>query len=467
MASVSLLEAAKLSNDEVIEGIVEDIISQDTWFEYLPFVQIGGLSHVFKREHDLANVDFAGVGQDLTGDDYRKGATFETVNVGIQAIMAEILIDAQIDDQLSDIDDQLQVQISSKAKAMSRYFMNACINYGVNGYTFEQTNNGRLGAASFEQAPIFQGMKAILDEEQGNADDVNHPFYNGGNATQTIELVEDDASSARLGSPGRVFTLEDLDKLLDAVTKGPEFLLMNKAMRRILRTLLRNTGGGTDAAQVMRQDLGSGKPMLHYQELPVFISDFVSDVEPVHQANTTAVTIASMSPGSNTVTLSADVSTEITASLVTPGIIPSVSSSNPIYLVTRAGVAAKFRKVVLKVIGVSGAVLTIDPTYAFKNDETNKLQMLSLSDLNSTSGLINKSAALFERVDGTSIYCGRFGEQEGICGFTLQNGQGIQIKYVGPSREFDQEQFRMKMYVGFQSYSRLALARLKSVLRLA
>jgi hypothetical protein len=363
MASLSLSEAAKLSNDEVIEGIVEDILSQDTWFEHLPFVQIGGLSHVFKREKDLANVDFAGIGQDLTGDDYRKGSTFETVNVGIQAIMAEILIDAQIDDQLSDIDDQLQVQISSKAKAMSRYFMNACINYGVNGHSFEQTNNGRLGAATFEQAPMFQGMKAILDSEQGNADDVNHPFYNGGSATQTIELVEDDASSARLGAPGRVFTLEDLDKLLDAVTKGPEFLLMNKSMRRILRTLLRNTGGGTDAAQVMRQDLGSGKPMLHYQEVPVFISDFVSDVEPVNKVHTTAVTISDIDDANDQVTLSSDISAQITAALITPGIISAVSPTEPIYLVARAGSAAKFRKIVLKVVGVTGAVLDIDQSY--------------------------------------------------------------------------------------------------------
>lgn len=446
MASLSLLEAAKLSNDEVIEGIVEDIISQDTWFEYLPFVQIGGLSHVFKRERDLASVDFAGIGEDLTTDDYRAGATFETVNVGIQAIMAEILIDSQIDDQLSDIDDQLQVQISSKAKAMSRYFMNACINYGVNGHAFEQTNNGRLGAATFESAPMFQGMRAILDAEVGNASDVNHPFYNGGAATQTIELIEDDASSAREGKPGRVFTLEDLDKLLDAVTKGPEFLLMNKSMRRILRTLLRNTGGGTDAAQIMRQDLGSGKPMLHYQEIPVFISDFVSSVEAVHQVNTTAVTISAVS--ASTVTLSADVSAQITAALITPGIIPSVSASNPIYLQSRTGVAGKFRKVVLKVTGVAGAVLTIDPAYQFQNDETNKLQSVSLVALNSAQGLIGKAASLWERMDGTSIYCGKFGEQEGICGFTLQNGQGIQIKYVGPSREKDQEQFRMKLYVG-------------------
>lgn len=203
---------------------------------------------------------------------------------------------------------------------------------------------------------------------------------------------------------------------------------------------------GTDAAQVMRQDLGSGKPMLHYQEIPVFISDFVSDVEAVHKVHSSAVTIASIA--GSVVTLSANISAEITAALVTPGIISAVSAEEPIYLQARTGVAGKFRKVVLKVIGVAGAALTIDPSYSFKNDELNKLQSVNLAALNSAQGLIGKSAELYERMDGTSIYAGKFGEQEGICGFTLQNGQGIQIKYVGPSREKDQEQFRMKLYVG-------------------
>lgn len=105
MASLSLSEAAKLSNNEVVEGIVEDIISQDNWFMYVPFVQMNGLSHTFQRERELASVDFAGIGQDLTGQEYRKGATFENVNVGLAAIIAEILIPDQIDDQLSDIND--------------------------------------------------------------------------------------------------------------------------------------------------------------------------------------------------------------------------------------------------------------------------------------------------------------------------------------------------------------------------
>lgn len=463
MASLLLSEAAKLSNDEVVEGIVEDIITEDMWFQYLPFVQINGLSHAFKREATLGSVDFAGIGQDLSGDEYRAVATFEIVNVGIQAIIAEIIIDSQIDDQFSDIDSQLQVQISSKAKAMSRFFMNACINYGSNGFSFTQANNGKIGAVNYDAAPMFKGMKALLDQESGNASDVNHPFYNNGNPTQTIELEEDDASSPRFERKGRVFTLEDLDSLLDAVTKGAEFLLMNKSQRRVLRTLLRNTGGGTDAAQIMRSDLGSGKPILHYSEVPVFVSDFVSSVEPVHALHATTLSIASVTD--TTVVLNEDVKAELEAE------IGVVSASNPAYMVSRTGVVGKWSKVVLKVTAITdnGATttLTIDPAFSIVDDEKNKLQSLSaLSGYNSASGLVAKSAAVYERVDGTSIYAGMFGEGEGICGFTLDMSQAIQIKYVGPRRETDAEQYRMKFYCGFETYSRLAVARLKSVLPL-
>lgn len=458
MATVSLQEAAKLSNNEVVEGIVEDIISADQWFQYLPFVQINGLAHTFKREQALASVDFAGIGQDLTASEYRDGASFQNVNVGLTAIMAEILIPSQIDDQLSDIDDQLQVQVSSKAKAFSRFFMNACINYG-GSVSFVQSNNGPIGAVSFDEAPLFRGMKAILDQEVGNAADVNHPFYNAGAATQTLELVEDDSSSARYNKAGRVFTLEDLDSLIDAVTKGCDFLLMNRRMKRILRVLLRNTGGGTDSAQIMRQDLGSGKPMLHYQDIPVFISDFVSPVDPVHKLHSTAVTIASMAGA--TITLSADISAQIAASI--SGI---KVTADGLYLVVRAGIDGKFRKFVFKVIAIAAAVLTIDPAFTFLNDEINKQAQGVIASLNAVTGIVGKSVSLYERIDGTSIYAGKFGEQEGLCGFTMANNAGIMLKYVGPSREKDEEQYRLKWYVSMETYSRLALARLKSVLPL-
>lgn len=217
---------------------------------------------------------------------------------------------------------------------------------------------------------------------------------------------------------------------------------------------------GTDAAQIMRTDLGSGQPILHYQETPVFVSDFISSVEPVHKLHSTAVTIAATTD--NSVTLSADISAEITSALG-----GAVSASNPAYLVARTGATGKWSKVVLKVVAVAADVLTIDPTFKIANDETNRPQMLApLSQYNVATGLVGRATSLYERVDGTSIYAGKFGEGEGICGFTLDMSQAIQIKYVGPVRERDQEQYRMKFYCGMETYSRLALARLTSVLPL-
>jgi hypothetical protein len=122
---------------------------------------------------------------------------------------------------------------------------------------------------------------------------------------------------------------------------------------------------GTDAAQIMRSDLGSGKPILHYQETPVFISDFVSSVEPVSQVHSTAVTISACTDTS--VTLSSDISAQISA------IMGTVSASNPVYLTARTGLTGKWVKVVLKVTAVVAAVLTIDPTFRILNDEANKL----------------------------------------------------------------------------------------------
>lgn len=213
----------------------------------------------------------------------------------------------------------------------------------------------------------------------------------------------------------------------------------------------------------MRSDLGSGKPILHYQETPVFVSDFVSSVEPVYKLHSTALTIASTTD--TTVTLDQDVKTELEAEIGT------VSGSNPAYLVSRLGSLGKFSKVVLKVTAITddGATttLTVDPAFQIVDDEKNRLQSLAaLSTYNVATGLVGASAEVYERVDGTSIYAGKFGEGEGLCGFTLDMSQAIQIKYVGPRRETDAEQYRMKFYAGFETYSRLALARLKGVLPL-
>lgn len=233
---ISLSDAAALSNNMLVEGIVADIVTVDMWFRNLPFVVFEGLAYTFTREATLAGAAFASPNTNLNQQKYQKGATFQNVNVNLSAIIADIIVDGQIQDQLSESNDQLAVQISAKAKIIARTYMSAVINGRKDG-ALTQSNNGPIGIAG-----SFDGMKRILDAEQGNVDDVNHPFYNAGAATQTLTLEEDDPASPRSGQEGRVFTLEDLDDLIDRVTGAqPEFLMMNAREMRTLRTLLRKS----------------------------------------------------------------------------------------------------------------------------------------------------------------------------------------------------------------------------------
>lgn len=90
---VSLSEAAQLSNNVLVEGIISDIVTVDNWFRYLPFVTFEGLAYTFTREATLASADFAEPGTNLNQSKYQDGATFENVNVNLTAIIADIIID--------------------------------------------------------------------------------------------------------------------------------------------------------------------------------------------------------------------------------------------------------------------------------------------------------------------------------------------------------------------------------------
>lgn len=433
---ISLSDAAALSNNLLVEGIVADIISVDEWFRYLPFVVFEGLAYTFTREANLAAADFASPGSNLNQSKYQAGATFVSVNVNLSAIIADIIIDGQIEDQFSESNDQLQVQISSKAKQVARIYMNAIVN-ARRGSSLVQANNGPIGIAD-----RFNGMSSILDAESGNAGDVNHPFYNAGAGTQSLALVEDDPSSTRSGKAGRVFTLEDLDDLVDRITAGkPDFLMMNSREIRTLRVLLRNTGGGTDAYMIQQQGLGNQKPMLYYQDIPVFRNDFISKAEAV---KTTSHTVSSVTDA-DTVILS------------------SATVADAAWLLLRGSDGVMYRYAIFA--GAGTATIDVVNTGSFFDPEQNKL--VARQPLN-TSGLFPASSAAMsaERLDGSSVYCGCWGEFKGVVGFTSANNAGLKLEYVGPRENENAYQYRMKWYCGFDLYNRLALARMKDVLPL-
>lgn len=436
---ISLTDAAVLSNNMLVEGIIADIVTVDEWFKHLPFVVFEGLAYTFTREAALAKADFASPGTNLNAAKYQDGATFQPVNVNLAAIIADIIIDGQIEDQFSETNDQLQVQISAKAKQIARIYMNAIVN-ARRSASLTQANNGPIGLAD-----RFNGMASILDAEAGNADDVNHPFYNAGAATQSLPLVEDDVASARNGLPGRVFTLEDLDDLIDRVTGAkPDFLMMNSREIRTLRTLLRNTGGGTDAYMIQQQGLGNARPQLMYQDIPVFRNDFISKADAV---NSVSLAVSSITDA-DTIVLASDPDTDLGA-------------GNSNHLMIRGLDKVMYR---YPITSHTGGTVNVTATGSFFDPEQNRV--VSRVALNGGNFAGVASAVVAERLDGSSIYAGAWGELRGIVGFTSANNAGLKLEYVGPRENENAYQYRMKWYCGFDLYNRLSLARIKDVLAL-
>jgi hypothetical protein len=437
---ISLSDAAVLTNNMLVEGIVADIVTVDEWFKYLPFVVFEGLAYTFTREKRLAKADFAQPGSNLNQAKYQGGASFEPVNVNLSAIIADIIIDGQIEDQFSETNDQLQVQISAKAKQIARIYMNAVVNAKRLSGALTQANNGPIGIAD-----RFNGMKNILDAESGNVDDVNHPFYNNGQPTQTEALVEDDPSSPRAGRAGRVYTLEDLDAMIDRVTGAkPDFIMMNSRELRTLRTLLRNTGGGTDATQIQMQGLGNAKPTLMYQDIAVFRNDFISKAEPV---NSVSLSVSSITDA-DTIVLSADPDA-------------TVGSGNSKHLLIRGLDGIMYR---YPITANTAGTLDVTNSGTFFDPENNAQQSRVALNSGNFSGVA--SAMVAERIDGSSIYCGAWGELKGVVGFTSSNNAGLKLEYVGPRENENAYQYRMKWYCGFDLYNRLSLARMSDVLGL-
>jgi len=437
---ISLTDAAVLSNNLLVEGIIADIVSVDEWFKHLPFVVFEGLAYTFTRESQLAKAAFAAPGQNLNLSKYQAGAKFVPVNVNLSAIIADIILDGQVEDQLSESNDQLQVQISAKAKVIARIYMNAIVNSRRSSGPLAQANNGPIGISD-----RFNGMASILDAEQGNADDVNHPFFNAGASTQSLSLVEDDPASARNGRSGRVFTLEDLDDMIDRITAASsDFLMMNAREIRTLRVLLRNTGGGTDSVQIQQQGLGNAKPQLYYQDIPVYRNDFVSKAD---FCNTDTKLLDKGS--SNATTLALTVAEAVT------GGASHASMRGSDGVMYRWEVSA----------GAGTDTLTVDSTGSFFDPEQNEMvARVAPNDALFTDG---QDAILAERDDASSIYAGCWGEYKGIVGFTSANNAGLKLEYVGPREDENAYQYRMKWYCGFDLYNRLALARMQNVLPLS
>lgn len=247
MASVTLAESAKLAQDELVAGVIENVITVNEMFELLPFDGIDGNALAYNRENVLGDVQVAGVGSTITA---KAAATFTQVTSTLTTIIGDAEVNGLIQATRSgDGNDQKAVQIASKAKSAGRKYQDQMINGDGTG------NN-------------MSGMFGLVS------------------AGQTITANNGAAN-------GAILSFEDLDALIDLVTDKDgqvDYLMMHSRTRRKYMALLRSLGG-TSPGDVYT--MASGRHVPAYRGIPIFRNDWI----PITQTQGSATNATSVFAG--------------------------------------------------------------------------------------------------------------------------------------------------------------------------
>lgn len=233
------VEAEKLSQNQVVQGLIEEIITVDHMFALLPFAKVDGKAYLYKRENVLPTVSFLDVNDAVP----ESAGTFEEVVTKLRILAGDVDVDKFLAETMSDTENQLATQLALKAKAMARQFQDTAVN-----------GNATVDAKSFD------GMKTLVT------------------SAQTLPIAAN----------GGALTLSALDQLVDAVPNKPDFLVMRSGTRRAYTALLRAAGGNTAA---MIQHPNFDVPVLAHNGTPIVVNDWLPGNEVLGTSGATTASV--------------------------------------------------------------------------------------------------------------------------------------------------------------------------------
>jgi hypothetical protein len=200
--ALTLEEAAKLSNDMLLQGVVETIVKDSPVLQRLPFIEIVGNGLTYNQEKTLPGIDFYDVGDTWV----ESTPTFEQITANLKIMGGDADVDNFLKSTRSNVQDLEAAVIELKAKALRDKFEEIFI-YG------DATTSPKQ----------FDGLRVLVDTES--------------EGDQVIAMSD----------TGATLTLAKLDELIDAVKGGkPDMLLMSRRSRRKINALVRAAGGMTE-----------------------------------------------------------------------------------------------------------------------------------------------------------------------------------------------------------------------------
>ena len=233
----SLANAQSQTNDVLVRGVMQEIITVSDFLAYFPFENIVGDGIRYNRESSLPTVSW----RSRTGT-WTEDAAVRTSHTASLYILGGDTDVSEFDRKVyGNVQDQVSLAIAEKAKAMARTFETDII-YGNNATNVLQPD----------------GLHAMIT------------------GTQSVD------NSASDGTTARALQMVNLDTMIDTVLPGrPDYLMMNRTILRRLNAFYRGAG----SPQPKGDD---GKPLSDYGGVPILINDHIIQDEGLLSGNYTS-----------------------------------------------------------------------------------------------------------------------------------------------------------------------------------
>jgi hypothetical protein len=239
--ALTLTEASKLSNDVLLQGIIETIVKESPILKQMPFIEITGNGLTYNRENTLPSIDFYDVGDTWS----ESTPTFSQFTATLKIMGGDADVDNFLKATRSNIQDLEVSTIELKAKALRNKFEETFV-YGDSAVSTKQ----------------FDGLRKLINTAAAGS--------------QVVAA----------GADGDTLTLAMLDELIDAVKGGkPDILLMSRRSRRKVNDLIRTSHG---MIETERDKWGTFIQL--WNGIPIGVNDWILDTHVVSGSVETGTT---------------------------------------------------------------------------------------------------------------------------------------------------------------------------------
>lgn len=249
MPTQTLAESAKLINNEIVQGVAEDIITTNPIWNAMPWTGYEGQALLVNRENALGDAQHLAVGGTITA---KAAATFTQVPFTAVTTIGDAEMNGLVQAQSSGAGvDQLAVEVSSKAKSVGRLL---------------QTGIAQGTGVS----PQLNSLHTLVDAGQYTA-----------------------------ASAGQALSLTLLDSLLDLVKAKDgqvDWIMMPARTLRAYKALVRSLGGVTETMAFTMPN-GTTRNVSVYEGVPIFQNDYLSVTETANGAALTTGALTSVYAG--------------------------------------------------------------------------------------------------------------------------------------------------------------------------